>query len=96
MSDNSYVNYIITNNTTHTRNNLGNKLGTKPKNVGKSTYTKNQFCSRSYDIYNSLPSIITSIEDKETFKKYLKKYFLNNLDLPDPKVFMIAGLVPGL
>ena len=87
---------FITNNIVNTRNNIGFKLGTKPKHIGKSQYTKNQFCSRAYDIYNVLPGSITSIIDKNIFKIYLKKFFFNNDDLPDPKKFKTAGLMDGL
>ena len=83
---------LITNNKINTRNNIGFKLGTKPKNIGSSQFTKNQFCSRAYDYYNVLPSIITSIEDNHTFKTYLKKYFCNRNNLTDPKKFKITGL----
>ena len=87
---------LIANNSINTRSNLGNKLGTKPKNIGKSQYTKNQFCSKAYNIYNLIPSIITSIENKALFKKYLKRYLLNNNDLPDSKIYKVAGLQTGL
>ena len=59
---------LITNNQTNTRNKVGNKLGTKPREIGKTMYTKNQFCSRAYDIYNNIPSIITSITKRDMFK----------------------------
>ena len=87
---------LILNNSMNTRNCIGNKLGPRPRNIGKSQYSQNQFIPRSYDIYNAIPSIITSIEDKKTFQKYLKKYFNNPLDLPDPLLFNISGLSPGL
>ena len=87
---------LISNNNINTRNNLGNKLGSRPANTGNTQFSKKQFGIRAYDIYNQIPSIITSIEDKKTFKKYLKRYFFNPTDLPDPKVFKISGLVHGL
>ena len=87
---------LITNNKINICNNLGNKLGTKPGNIGSSQFTKDQFCSHSYDIYNKIPSIITSIKNKLTFKKYLKRYHMNNSDLPHSSSFHIAGLLPGI
>ena len=84
---------LIKNNNINTRNKLGNKLGMKPNNIGKTQYTKNKFCSRSYKIYNSIACIITSIPKKEIFKKYLKKYLMNNNNLPHPNVYKIVGLV---
>ena len=87
---------LITNNNINTRNNLRNKLGTKPKSIGKSQYTKNQFCSQAYDIYNNIPSTITSISNKNMFKSYLKRYLINNDDFPDQKLYKIAGLLDGL
>ena len=87
---------LVTNNSTNTRNNIGHKLGTKPSNIGSSQFTKNQFCSRAYEIYNILPATITSIVDQHIFKLHLKKYFLNNDNVPDPQVYKIAGLMDGL
>ena len=87
---------LIINNKTNTRTTIGNKLGPKPKNIGKTMYSKNQFIPRSYEIYNEIPSIITSIPNKKVFQKYLRKYLLNPLDLPDPSIFKISGLSPGL
>ena len=79
----------------NTRTKIGNKLGTKPDNIGKTTQTANTYCSKIYKIYNDLPSVITSIKEKETFKKYLKRYLHNPVDLP-PSSFQTAGLDPGL
>ena len=87
---------LIQNNNINTRNNLGNKLGSRPRNIGSTQYSKNQFIARAYDIYNVIPSIITSIENKQIFQKYLKKYYFNPSNLPDPKIFQISGLLPGL
>ena len=63
---------LILNNNVNTRNNIGNKLGSRPKNIGSTQYSMNQFIPRSFDIYNKVPSIITSIENKPIFK--VKKY----------------------
>ena len=87
---------LIVNNQTNTRTTIGNKLGPKPRHIGKTQYSKNQFIPRSYDIYNAIPSIITSIENKQIFQNHLRRYILNRLDLPDPKIFKISGLSPGI
>ena len=82
----------------NTRTNIGNKLGPKPKETGKSQYTKDTFCSRIYEIYNDLPSILTSIPDKKTFGIHLKRYLFNPKCLPsssDPK-FQIIGILQGI
>ena len=52
----------------NTRTKMGNKLGTKPDNIGKTTHTANTFCSKIYNIYNTLPSAITSNKEKHTLK----------------------------
>ena len=64
---------LVPNSNVNTRSNMGNKLGTKPKNTGKSQFTKDTFCSRIYEVYNKIPSELTSITDKKQFGKYLKK-----------------------
>ena len=61
---------LVTNNNINTRNKLGNKLGTKPNEIGRTQFKKNQFYSRAYDIYNVIPSTITSI---------VKKIYLRNI-----------------
>ena len=77
------------------RSNLGRKLGQRPAEEGNSQFTKNQFVSRVYNIYNNIPSQITSIMDKKLFKKHLKTYLHTNL-LPNLKDFPIHGILPGL
>ena len=87
---------LIVNNQTNTRSMIGNKLGPKPKHIGKTQFSKNQFIPRSYDIYNAIPSIITSIQNRKIFQNHLRKYLMNPLDLPDPKIFKISGLSTGI
>ena len=79
-----------------TRTNMGKKLGQKPSDIGNSVFTRDQFCSKSFDIYNQLPSQITSIIEKNKFKKYLKQFLYDNNDLPDPNLYPVFGLNSGL
>ena len=78
------------------RTNMGRRLGQKPVDIGTSTFTKNQFCSRAFDIYNCVPAQISSIKDKKKFKSFLKKYLFDNKDLPDINEYPIAGLSNGI
>ena len=57
----------------NTRTKIGNKLGTKPDNIGKSTLTASTYFAKIFEIYNNLSSIITSIDEKKTLTKYLKR-----------------------
>ena len=77
------------------RSNLGRKLGQKPSEETSSHFTRDQFCSRVYEVYNKLPSQITSITDKNSFKKHLK-YFLHHNLLPSVNEYPIFRLNPGL
>ena len=86
---------LITDTNKNTLTKTGNKLGTKPGNIGKSTHMINTYCSSIYEIYNNLPPILISINEKQIFKKYLKRYLHNKMDLP-PSTFQTTGLDPGL
>lgn len=66
-----------------TRSRANDKLGPRPSNTGRTTYTSNTFISRSYKIYNELPGILTIIPSKYLFKIRLKRYLKNNEDLPN-------------
>lgn len=66
-----------------TRSHRGYKLGPKPNSRGQTTYTKNNFTSTIYEMYNKLPSILTSIPPKTIFKTRLRRYFVNNDDVPN-------------
>ena len=79
-----------------TRSNMGRKLGQKPPDIGNNTFTKNQFCSRVFEIYNDLPAQITSVQNKKKFKLFPKKYLHNNKDLPDINEYPIPGLHKGI
>ena len=77
--------HINLNNTTNlnTRSSAINKLGPLHQDQGNSIYTKNTFITKSHEIYNSLPDILTAITNKKYFKTKLRKYIINNNDLPD-------------
>ena len=61
-------------------------LGSRPKNVGKTRTTSQHFRSTSYKIYNNIPVILKEIKKKKIFKKRLKRYLMNNDDLPENRV----------
>ena len=71
--------------TTNNRSNIGRKLGNKPDKQGSSKFTKHQFCTQVYRIYNQNPAQITSIVDRKLFKKHLKTYLYTN-QLPNISV----------
>lgn len=72
-----------------TRTHKNRKIGTKPHDRGKSMYTKNNLSSSAYQVYNTLPGIITSIPVRSIFKRRLRRYFINKDDVPSDtdKVF---------
>ena len=45
------------------------KIGTKPKNVGKTIVTKNHYRANTYEIYSKIPKIITDIKEPQFFLK---------------------------
>ena len=59
------------------------RLGSRPKNVGKTRITAQHFRSTSYKIYDNIPNILKEIKKKKIFKKRLKHYLMNNDDLPE-------------
>ena len=86
---------IVRESTNTRRNNIGRKLGQNPDQEGRSQYTKDQFCSRVYSIYNELPAQIASITDRSKFKKHIKMFIKTGL-LPNAKDYPIFGLSNGL
>lgn len=74
---------ILTERTGRTRSYDHRKLGPKPKNEGSSIFTKNNFVSRSYETYNNLPPILTSIPIRSIFKIRLRRFLKNPEDIPN-------------
>ena len=68
--------------TRHTRMTGDNKLGARPRNVGRTTTTSQHFRASIYKIYEEIPEIIKEIKKPKIFKQRLKRYYLNNDDLP--------------
>lgn len=66
-----------------TRSRANDKLGPWPSTTGKTIFTSNIFIARSYKIYNELPGILTIIQSKKLFKIRLRRYLMDNEDLPN-------------
>ena len=62
-------------------------LGSRPKNIGRTRLTSQHFRSTSYKIYNNIPDILKEIKKKKIFKKRLKRYLMNNDDLPENRTY---------
>ena len=69
------------------RSRAANKPGPYPVNIVR-TYTSHMsqtsFIYRSFQIYNEIPDLITKIKKKNLFKKWYKRYLINNADIPPP------------
>ena len=65
-----------------TRRTGPNKIGTRPKNIGRTRLTKHQFVARTYEIYATLPDEITEIKSKIMFGKWIDRYLKNPKNLP--------------
>ena len=64
----------ISDNKANTRSQTGHKLGVKSADIGKSQWTKNIYCSRIFERYQKIQSIITYITEHKVFSKWLKCY----------------------
>ena len=60
------------------RNRSQNKLGHHDPIMGQSTFTQKSFLYRSINLYNNLPKNLTLIKTQPNFKKWLKKYNIDN------------------
>lgn len=65
-----------------TRSSDNDKLGTRPRTIGQSQLTRNTFISKAFDTYNSLPGIITVIPTSNIFKIRLRRYLIDETDIP--------------
>lgn len=74
---------IVTGRTGITRSFAYKKLGPKPREIGSSMFTKNTFVATSFAQYDSLPGEITSIPVRSIFKRRLKRFLINNDDIPN-------------
>ena len=70
------------NSTRITRQNGPFQLGPRPPGLGRTRNTKYQYRPNSYDIYQQIPLVLKQIPKPKLFKKRLKRYYLNNDDLP--------------
>ena len=61
-----------------TRTKNDNKVGHHDVIMGHSNYTQKSFLYRAVNLYNKLPRDLTLIKQSRLFKKWSKKYNLNN------------------
>ena len=60
-------------NTFNTRLSGPNKLGSRPKNIGRTKMTKNQFRVKAYIFYSQIPEEIQNLSNFDHFVKWTKK-----------------------
>ena len=65
-----------------TRRTGPNKIGTRPKTIGRTHLTKHQFRARTYEIYATLPDEITEIKSKKLFGKWVDRFLKNPKNIP--------------
>ena len=65
-----------------TRNCGPYKLGSKPAHIGTSKYSKYQYLANSYRMYQDIPQILKEIKKPDKFKQRVKRWLMNNDDLP--------------
>ena len=52
-----------------------NKLGPRPKSVGRTMVTKRQFRAQAYDFYSVIPEDIKSLSNYNHFTKWVKTFY---------------------
>ena len=58
------------------------RIGTRPKEIGRTLLTKHQFRAKSYEVYALLPEAITAIKSKKLFGKWVEKFLTNPKNIP--------------
>ena len=58
------------------------KLGSRPKEIGKSKVMKYHFRVSAYSVYSKLSEELTNMKDPIYFKRWINRYFLNPKNLP--------------
>ena len=66
----------------NTRQNGQGKLGNKPTTLGRTKTTTNHFRNFAYKVYTTIPEELTDIKTPFLFKRWYKRYLLNNRNLP--------------
>ena len=61
------------------------KLGSRPKDTGRTKITKYRFWSKAYEFWANIPSEIQSIPENHLFKKWLKKFIMDPKNLSPKK-----------
>ena len=69
----------------HTRISGDYRLGNRPRQIGRTRITRQQYPAQAYQNYQHIPEVITNITKKKLFIKWLKRYLHNTKDLPPTK-----------
>ena len=72
-----FFDYYLTSNR-NVRNRSQNKLGHHHESMGRSKYTQQTFLYKSIEVYNKLPKELTLIKEQRIFKKWIKRYNIDN------------------
>ena len=62
------------------------KMGPRPRQVGWTKLTKNQYRAKSYEFFSQIPDEIQKLSVFEHFTKWMKKFYLHNTKTPYDKL----------
>jgi hypothetical protein len=65
-----------------TRSMSNGKLGPRPRAIGATGLSKYTFIAKAFELYNSIPSIITAIQGPKMFSRRLKMFLVNHDNVP--------------
>ena len=72
--------------TVRTRLSGPNKIGPRPRNIGRTLITRNQFRSKAYHYYAKLPENIQNLAQLDHFTKWTKKFLKYGAENPNDKL----------
>ena len=75
--DEHYFKYYLTHNR-NIRNFCQNKVGPHDVSMGQSPITQRSYLYQAINIFNKLPRNVTLIRNQNLFKKWCRKYNMNN------------------
>ena len=65
------------------------KIGTRPRNVGRTKITRYHFRANAYNIYGTLPDSITQIKIKKKFLMWVKRFQKDPKNVPKTNLHLI-------
>ena len=71
---------------TRTRLSGPNKIGPRPKKVGRTLITRNQFRAKAYVYYSRIPENIQNLAQLDHFTKWTKKFLKYGSENPNEKL----------